>query len=143
MNTTYLQEKMTGNLRDQQVAFQAAESVIHDAEQFIDNIATTGSFDGSNGLLGQTDAEPDYLDDATWSTTNSIAYSATLPEVSDTPRYIIKHIGEIESPSPSLGMPKYGTRKIGDTSLFRITVRGSGSTPAARVIIQSHYGKVL
>ena len=35
-NTTTLEERMSGNFRDQQVAFQAAEAVLADAESWIE-----------------------------------------------------------------------------------------------------------
>jgi len=41
MQTTSLEEKMAGNLRDRNLAFQAAESALRDAEQDIRGIGTT------------------------------------------------------------------------------------------------------
>jgi type IV pilus assembly protein PilX len=41
MQTTTLEEKMAGNMRDRNIAFQAAESALRDAEQDIRGIGTT------------------------------------------------------------------------------------------------------
>ncbi len=50
MQTTMLEEKMAGNLRDEILAFQAAEAALREGEMFLQQI-TLPEFDGSNGLL--------------------------------------------------------------------------------------------
>ena len=46
MKTTILEEKMAGNMRDSQLAFQAAEATLKQAEQYIEqNVVSISSFD--------------------------------------------------------------------------------------------------
>ena len=47
MQTTLLEEKMAGNLRDQDLALQAAESALRDAEAWLETIVTIGGFDAT------------------------------------------------------------------------------------------------
>lgn len=143
MQTTTLEEKMAGNMRDRSVAFQAAETALRDAESFIEGLANTAAFDGTNGLYGEANAEPNPHNSASWSAANSRAYSGTLPGVAAQPRYYIKHIGKVTGDGGPLNLgPGYGGRRgEGDVTLFRITVRGTGGSDTAQVILQGHYGK--
>jgi type IV pilus assembly protein PilX len=50
IQTTSLEEKMAGNLRDRNIAFQAAESAIRDAEQDIRGIGTTPRSPAISGI---------------------------------------------------------------------------------------------
>ena len=105
MQTSSLEEKMAGNLRDRDIAFQAAESALRDAENDIavlpSRISGFTNFTvncGTNGLC-YNGAVNEYSP-AIWTTANmtaspSVAYgsftSATaIPNVSAQPRYIIE-----------------------------------------------------
>ena len=53
MKSAVLEEKMAGNVRDTQLAFQAAEATLREAEKYIDdNIVSLTNFDtdGGDGL---------------------------------------------------------------------------------------------
>ena len=44
MRTSVMEEKMAGNMRDSELAFQAAEAALRDAEKYIqDNVISTAS----------------------------------------------------------------------------------------------------
>lgn len=128
---TSLEEKMAGNLRDQNIAFQAAESTLLAAEAFVLDAANppTGvTYTGAGGLLDQGDAEPNYFLSSTWAAANSAATPAGFAAnygIQDDPRYIIKIIGNI--PANGVNGPK---------TIFRITARALGANPGTQIILQ-------
>ena len=139
---TTLEEKMAGNMKNRNTAFQAAESALRDAEDFIDSLTITSSFNGSNGLLGENDTEPDYFTDSTWTASSSIA-SINLNNVKTAPRYIIKYVVENDIDENSgLNIEDYSESTAGSTvTVFKIISRGTGSTDSAKVVLQTYYGK--
>lgn len=145
MRTTILQERMAGNTRDRNVAFQAAESGIREAEVFIESLSSLGSFDGSGGLYGQTDAEPDYYDFTMWSDGTSYVTATESYGAYNAPRYYIKHFTTVVGTEGAMNMSGYGDNKgAGDVSIFRITGRGTGAgADSAEVILRSQYGRTF
>jgi len=142
---TTLEEKMAGNARDQNVAFQAAEATLIEAENFILLSTTnTATFTiGTAGLLGQDDPattsiefpEPDFFNATAWTSANSAAttdfgekfVNNNGKHIAD-PRYIIKHMVTI----PASG--SVGARKI-----YRITARAQGISPGTQVVLQEYF----
>lgn len=143
MRTTVLEEKMAGNMNDQNLAFQAAEAALRDGEDLVETLVTNASFDGTAGRYAASDSDPDWFDDTTWSSTNSIAYSGTLSYVNTQPRYIMKYISDIENNSRSLKTGGYGSRRTSTVSQFRVTARGTGRSDTSKVILQAYYGKTM
>ncbi len=123
---TGLEEKMAGNVRDQNIAFQAAESALFEAEKFIlANPTTAATYTGNNGLLDLGDSEPDFFDTSQWVAATSASTPADFGDnfgISADPRYIIKKI-----------------HQNGATNVFRITARAVGRTPGTQVILQEIY----
>lgn len=64
MQGTLLEERMAGNLRDETLAFQAAEAALRSGEQFLEQV-TIPVFSGSDGLFHYRDA-PAPLDLVGW-----------------------------------------------------------------------------
>jgi len=144
MQTTTLEEKMAGNTRDRNTAFQATEAALRDAEALIEGAVTTGAFDGSGGLYGTGDTEPDYASSTSWSTANSRAYSGSLAYVATQPRYFVKQVGIIPGAGGPLNIGGYGKPRTGaDVTTFRITARGTGTSDTSRVTLRSYYGKIF
>jgi len=143
MRTTMLEEKMAGNLRDKNLAFQAAEAALRDGEDLFESLVATSSFDGTDGRLGASDDDPDFFDSATWSTSDSIAYSETMADVAAQPRYIVKFIKEIEGDSGSLKVSGYGNDRTSTVTNFRVTAKGTGKTETSTSILQAYYGKIM
>jgi len=142
MQTTTLEEKMAGNTRDRNLALQAAESALRDAEALVEGAVSTAAFDGTGGLYGTDDAEPDYSAASSWSGTSSKAYSGSISEVATQPRYFIQRVGIISGAGGPINIGVYGRRQTsGDVTTFRITARGTGATDASLAIVRSHYGK--
>lgn len=141
VRTTTLEEKMAGNLRDNDLAFQAAESALRDAEAFVDSVVSTNAFNDTGGLYSSGTADPDYLAAATWGAANSVAYSGSLTGVATQPRYIIKYLGVVSTSGGALNIGGYGNQQAGDLHSFRISVRGTGGRDTTQVVLQEYYGR--
>lgn len=139
-----MQEKMANNLRDRELAHQAAEIALRDAERFISSLVNRPdpTVSGANSniyTLNSTDLDPDTTNaqpwwqerDATWWANNANSVASVLPgNVAVAPRYVIEEIGqksfdEVES------KPKSGVY------YYRITARGTGGSALTRVMLQS------
>jgi len=148
MSTTSLEEKMAGNFRDRQIAFNAAETALAEAEAYInDSINSASVFTNSNGLYDSYDGptQHDAFEDAWWTASNSIGQSEAIDEVKTQPRYTIEYRGDIgEAEGTSVNIGGYGeTSGGGEITSFRITVRATGLTDNSVVFLQSYYGKRL
>lgn len=145
MQGTIMEEKMAGNTRDRNLAFQTAESALREAEFYVDGLASMGSFSGSGGLYGLTDSEPDYASQTTWSdATNHVVGSASYGSYA-APKYFIKHFTTVKGSAGALNMSGYGDNKgSGDLTVFTVTARSTGaSAESAEVILRSYYGRTF
>ena len=140
---TSLEERMASNSRDQNMAFQAAESTLLAAEQFVLAAPNTAVFyNGASGLLNfpptfptvDTQPEPDFFAANTWvdaTSTSAAGYGANFVNNSGIaivdPRYIIKRIDN----NPGSG--------AGPETIFRITARAVGLNPGTQVILQENF----
>ena len=152
MRSTTMEEKMSGVMRDRNIAFQAAEAALKRGEQFFQPLVGTGAFDGSGGQYALGAEEPDYFDSATWTSSNSISYTTAItnvstpgafPDVAEQPRYILAYVSDMDGNNTSLNMGGYGQQKTKNISDFRITARGVGPSGNSVVILQAYYGKQL
>jgi len=149
INTTTLEEKMSGNSRNRSLAFQATESAVRDAENYIESTISnpTAQFTGSNGLyaLGAGPSSTDAVTNSWWSagSNSKKTYTSTLQDVSNLPQYTIEYIGEMKVDTPTAGALNGGESPGGQgiISAFRITARGTGLTKKSVVVIQSNYAK--
>lgn len=152
MSTSALQERMAGNARDAEVAFEAAEFALRQAEAFINGQTNTNAFSatGTNGLYlaSSTPAWDDSIVD-NWNTTNQYAYPATsFMGLSNQPKYMIQLIDTtIDAPAAqSLESVSYNAQAppiTGSVRVFQITARGYGLSSSSRVMLQSHYGRPM
>ncbi|MBT8102529.1 MAG: hypothetical protein KJO95_06130 [Gammaproteobacteria bacterium] len=145
MQGTVLEEKMAGNSKDRNLAFQTTESAVREAENYIEGIVSLGSFNGSAGLFGLTDSMPYYSMGSTWSdTTKHVVASADYGSYGK-PQYFIKQFAVVKGTEGALNMSGYGDNKgTGDVTVFKITARGTGgSSDSAEVILRSHYGRIF
>lgn len=145
MQGTVLEEKMAGNSKDRNLAFQTTESAVREAETYIESIVSMGSFNGSGGLYGFADAEPYYVSSTTWSDTTQHVVATAAYGSYEAPRYFIKHFTTVPGIEGAMNMSGYGDNKgTGDVTIFKITARGTGgSADSAEVILRSHYGRIF
>lgn len=139
MGTSTLEEKMAGNERDRQLAFQAAEAALRQAEVYVtDSIVSTAAFDGSNTGLYALASYPDLGATATW--TNSRSYVGTISGIKTAPKYIVEIMGAVGN--EDINIAGYGESSgTGIVTTFRATARGTGGSDNSVVMLQSYYGR--
>lgn len=160
MSTTSLEERMAGNSRDREIAFQAAETALREGEALVgsanftdlptdpynplagDDFTTTCSGGYADGLCAPAEAGSDdvWEDSAVWNTaTRHRAATTTLTYTKSAPKYIIEYLG------PQVLPPETAATCAANPSpcpqMFRITALASGGTTNARVMLQSVYKK--
>lgn len=151
MQTTTMEEKMAGNNRDYNLAFQAAEAALRNAEAYVEGLVTAVEFNSAtlnDGLLSETESDPDYFNKNVW---NSNGYNIGTKQPTDLvsslyglqPKYIVKYVAENDPDSNArLNIGGYGEKLAGaQITVFRITARGTGGTNNSQVLLQTHYGK--
>lgn len=148
MTTTSLQERMAGNFRDRQIAFQAAELTLAYAEDYARNSINSASiFNNTNGLYDTYDGPTNLnaFNTTWWTGTSSVVLPTTIDQVRTQPRYIIEYRGDIgEDEGTSINVGGYGVSAGGGLiANFRVTVRATGLSDNTKIILQSNYGKRL
>lgn len=131
VSNNILQERMAGNTRNRDLAFEAAEAALDHAESTL-TTWRTGPFDGSGGLFPYNAVNaivtenPTQPNDASFwrNSANWISYRqvpvGNLNQVAEQPRFIV----ELKS-------------KVGKVETYRITARGVGGNSNAVAILQS------
>lgn len=146
MGTTSLEEKMAGNAKDRNLAFQAAETGLLAGENWINAQINKPAFpSNAAGLyLPSTTTTPIWNDTSLldWSgNSNLIVYGGGLQKVATQPKYIIEDLGEVPEVGGSKVLP--GAYKGKGNTVVRITARGTGGTDAAQAMIQSTYSRAF
>lgn len=133
-NVTSLEEKMAGNMRDRNLAFQAAESALQAGEIWLSNNTFTcnkqsGRYiprNKTNCNVGTVTEE--VWEGIGWDNQDSVLYAGDLSNLSANPRYIIEDLGCLPAPAACPGKHNY-----------RITARATGGTADTVVLLQSIY----
>ncbi len=139
--TTVLEEKMAGNMRDRNLAFQAAESALRAGEVAAVEAEPTLSCPAANppGFFLPRDENCDGTVETTdiwdnsnfdWDTESILYVDESLADLSANPRFIVEDMGLI---CPLVTACTSAQLRHN----YRITARASGSTTAAVVILQS------
>jgi len=140
MQDTTMQEKMVGNMRDRNLAFQAAEGALRGGERYLQS-ATLPAFVNQNGLINQNysglrSGDPAFWDAYPW-VSNSRSYSTTsvYSQLSVAPRYVIEEVPTVfETPGESMKFTS-----LREIKSYRVTARATGGSTDAVVILQSTY----
>lgn len=131
--TSVMEERMAGNTRDRDMAFQAAEAALQAAGVALAALPKDGSgnittaFDGSTaGYIAYdpaTDGNADYWSGYAWSSASQTATAADhLENVADSPRFVIEKLPDVAT-----------------AQRFRVTARGVGNSANTVVILQAGY----
>ncbi|MCQ8127275.1 pilus assembly PilX family protein [Methylomonas rivi] len=139
VQSTSLEEKMAGNNRDRNLAFQSAEAALRAGEARIETLwnGGTGSIQAfCTGTAGQfstvagcNNAPPDPETATTWTDDNkSVTHNTGSSEVGTQPRYFITYVTAYNPGPPVTPIS------------FIVTARGTGGQDATEVILQSHFG---
>lgn len=136
IEVTTLEERMAGNMRDRNIAFQAAEATLRDAEDYLESVALLPAFDGTNGLYSLPGDGTKNWEEVKWDDSSKVrAFSGSgFSELSATPSYIIEDLS-IVSGGDSLAVGVAGESK----KFYRITARAQGLTANAVVMLQTVY----
>lgn len=128
--TTSMEERMAGNTRDRDLAFQAAEAAMRDAAVVLPGFVAD-PFDGTTpGLIDATGVphanNQTYWNAYVWNDDTSRVSSVAPGGVANPPRYVIEK-------RPDTGPVANPIRH------FRVTARGEGASTSAVVILQAEY----
>jgi len=138
MKTTIMEEKVTGNYKDKNTAFQSAEAALRAGENYLRNTATLPVFDGSNGLYQPTTSGASRWNLVDWSNSDKVV--AYAPEDDDEslyglveqPNFIIEELLPVIDPDDS--------SEVGvalENKFYRVTSRAVGGTSTAVIMLQS------
>lgn len=160
-----LQERMAGNMRDRNLAFQAAEGALRLAEDTLSTATSLSKFDGKTigywpDLNTSTNYNSDFvgswpyltggsgplrLSPAVWLesqwNSNSLQVAArTIPGVSQQPRYTIEQIVvNATAANKGGGIDIESLEKMAEAEYYRLTARGLGGTADAEAVIQTTF----
>jgi type IV pilus assembly protein PilX len=156
MNNTILEERMAGNLRNSNLAFQSAESALRAAEDVIFSWNSETEPGGLTGFYSKNDApaDPDTSNGYPWWhdwteqnwIDNAATYSGTLKHkhsgaTLEAPRYVIEQLGAEVSNNRVMGTQSSGSHDA--FWPYRITARGVGGDGRSVVMLQSTYLKIF
>ena len=138
MRTTTMQERMAGNMRDRNLAFQAAEVALREGERHLADTVVLDPFNNTGGFYTPAEADQpnrwiaiDWLVDA-----NSRAVTAVVDHVARQPRYIIESLpgGSTETPANL-----EADTPLTETRAYRVTAMGWGGNINSQVMLQSRF----
>lgn len=139
MRTTLLEERMAGNARDTDLAFQAAEAALRAGEEVLKEVLNSASleeFTSTSPAYLSVDTRMDtyWRDTHDWSA-DAEAVTGTITGVSAAPRFVIEEL----RPIPAAGNESETFKPLLDSSIFKVTARGVGGNPSTVVVLQSTY----
>ncbi|MCK7598784.1 PilX N-terminal domain-containing pilus assembly protein [Microbulbifer sp. CAU 1566] len=136
-----MQEMMAGNMRDRNLAFQAAEAALRQGE---DDVAgdTLPAFTGS-GYYADLDNSSNsgyWSTTFDWTDTNAKRTDLSLKWVSAEPQYVVEEVvSTVVKGSEGGAIDFLETLKSEETVFYRVTSRGAGGSADSVVILQSTY----
>ncbi len=142
--STNLEERMAGNERDHDMAFQAAEAALRSAEGGTEEALWNNWPSDSNGQYLFVPTTPPQWQTAGWLSTpgNVLNYQTvtgnTLPGVAQQPVFMIEQMPPVPAPGQSLGLQQFSSG-VPQIQVYRITAQGWGGDANAQVMLQSVY----
>ena len=142
-----LQERMAGNMRDHNQAFQAAEAALRHGEGYLNGAAVTpfnaatkiGYYEDLN-KPGGTIARPTMWTSSDWNARATSLASDTLIGVSSPPLYVIERVMvSTLASNPGGAIDLESLDKMSEMEYYRVTSKGLGGTQDAEVILQSTF----
>lgn len=159
LSVNVMQERMIGNTKDRDLAFQAAEAALRDAEQDLKvNIHADTEFTAActNGLCTPPSQRATPLSvpvhDAAagfaWTNNNQVRRygqytgAAAFPSIraGGQPRYVIEKLGPLGTP-PGESLTRIGLEPAAPAYGYRITAQAGGAREETVVILQSIHTK--
>jgi len=145
MNSTTLEEKMAGNMRDRNTAMQASEAALKAAEAALNALANKPSEVTNchaSTCAWVRGSVPDLANQsASWWASNGVEYGAAgvvdIAGVATDPRVVV----EVQADLPDTLDDGQGTST--GVKFYRVTARATGATDDAQVILQTTYNKLI
>jgi type IV pilus assembly protein PilX len=157
MSVNAMEERLIANTRDRDLAFQAAEAALRDAEQDVaSNVSPATAFSdtcasglctppsqrGSLGALASLPVDDgrlgfDWTVDANVRRYGQFTGSAEFPGVAAQPRYVIEKFSFLGTPAGESVV--LGAEPTAPGVGYRITARAVGARPETIVVLQSIY----
>jgi type IV pilus assembly protein PilX len=136
---TDLQERMAGNARDHNLAFQASEAAVRSAESYLSNVALyktgAGYYKDLTGIEHLLEWTPDK-----WSTAAVKLADDTLIGISEQPRYVVEQLEVTLAPANyGSAVDQQSLDSMPEQEVFRITGRGLGGTKDSEALIQTTF----
>ena len=140
LQTATLQERMAGNMKDNAVAFQAAEAALRSGEAVLRSGVLPG-FDGTGGFYQSC---PDPSDSRVacknpdWLNYDSVGWFRLKDKISDVakqPEYIIQQLNRAGNKTETLD----ADRPVSRDGFYRIIGRGYGYSDRSMVVLATTY----
>lgn len=146
---TIMQQKMTANFYDREVAFQAAEAALRQGEAAVQAASSPSSFRDCSPS-STTKCVPNPFADSTLPTAATVSVATTAFDATklaaSQPQYVVEYLGNFTIPPPSVhqlsnctGYSPCGALNTAD--FYRITARSGDTTVGDRatVVLQTVY----
>ncbi|KTD21679.1 pilus assembly PilX family protein [Legionella londiniensis] len=141
MQVTHMEEKMSANLQDKELSFNAAETALTAGEAWLLSLSKQPSVQASCSAFPCVREPYQNLDfttqTSTWWQSNSAAYGSELDNIATPPRYIVEFLQYVPD-SPEVGD---SSKKSQGVFYYQITARGTGATDNAVSILQTTIGR--
>ena len=155
IQVTTQQERMAGNLRDRNIAFQAAESALREGEsaliRCVIDFSGNGAYDVEANIVDVeanivAASTAEWTEDRSWTEDSSFLFddfddACTEPKTHSAffqavaaPRFFLERQPPVGGASLETGVPK-------TMEVFKVTSRGVGGSEAAVVVLQSSFKK--
>lgn len=142
MRGATMQERMAGNTRDWNIAFQSAEAALREAEAFLQVTPVLPEFLDQDGFYQVNSPDrPVWTGVAQDDGNGFIAYASDLADTAQPPRYFVEDLSTVR---PAGTETETGT-PLEDAFYFRVTAVGYGGAvdangaPAASVVLSTVY----
>lgn len=138
-----MQELMAGNVRDRQIAFQAAEAALRQGEGVVNAVNPPNTEGATKGIMlgKQNGATSTYWrDEYVWDDNLSVKLDIDLALTSERPRYVVEKLDVAYVPgSDGGGVDFVSMQNKPEIMVYRVTGRGVGMTPNSTVYLQTLY----
>lgn len=147
---TGLQENMAGNMRDRNIAFQAAESALIEGENIVgpqNIILPAFECAQGSGLCQDLSDIPQnsvlYMADAAWKLSAKESL-LEIKELASKPSYLVEELqlpigASAAAEGSGIDFVSIGASGTGDPVPYRVTARAVGLSQDTRVVLQSTY----
>ena len=143
MQSSSLQEKMSSNVRDQNVSFQTAEAAVREGEAWVESLVGRPPVQSGNCIapcqvvwpLGNAaNNSSDFLNPVFWTGAN-VWTGTPVQGAKSAPGLVVEAVGV-----STLGESLKWTSDPQGVDVFRVTAHGTGETDDSQSVIQTMYG---